>query len=338
MKDLDYILGQEQAVKQLKAALESRLISHAYLFLGPDGVGKRSAACSFAGALNCHNPIQNYKPCGECASCQKMKHDNYPDLHIVEPQGQSIKIDQIREIQSKISYKKLEDKYQIVIIDHAQKMTVDAANSILKVLEEPPQSTVFILIADNSRSLLTTILSRCQLIRFVALAPKHIEGILVEKYGIASEEARRISLLSGGSVKQGLQIKEGWGENSNWRLPNRILSLLFVGDLCDLMRLSADLEKEPNLPIILSSLIEWFRDAVVWIKTGNVKLLNAPNIDTKEFKALENQARKGEQAIILLNQAMKNLKQNANARLTIDVLFLKLCFLFNSKNNPKGVT
>jgi len=331
MKDLDCILGQEGAINQLRAALQNKIISHAYLFLGPAGVGKRLTAYSFAAALNCQSPEQGYKPCGKCPSCHKMEHGNYPGLLLIEPQGQSIKIEQIREIQARISYKKLEGKYQIVIMQDAQNMTADAANSLLKVLEEPPQGTVFILLADQSRSMLPTILSRCQLIRFVALKPEHISRILQEEYGLSQEEAEGISLLSGGSIEQALQLKEGWGETLTSRLPSRILSLIFAGDMCDLMRLNAELEKDPNLPIILTSLISWFRDAVVWIKTGSVKLLNAPKVDPNQYKPLEGQVEKGEQAIILLNQALKNLKQNANPRLTIDVLFLKLCLLFASQ-------
>lgn len=336
MKDLDRVLGQDQAKRQLITALQTKLISHAYLFLGPDGVGKSLTAYSFAAALNCQNPLEGYKPCGECPSCKKMEHNNYPDLHLVEPQGQSIKIEQIREIQSRVAYKKLEEKYQIVIIQDAQKMTVEAANSLLKVLEEPPQGTIFILIADHTRSMLPTILSRCQLIRFVALRPEHIESILQENYGVDPEEAKQIGMLSGGSVSQGLQLKEGWGESFGTRLPTRILNLLFAGDMCDLMRLNAELEKDPNLTIILTSLIAWFRDAVVWIKTGSVKLLNVPSIDTDQFRFLEGQANKGEEAIVLLNQALRNLKQNANTRLTIDVLFLKLCLLLSKNKVLKG--
>ena len=336
MKDLDCVLGQEQAVRQLKNALQNKVISHAYLFLGPEGVGKRLTAFSFAAALNCQNPLNGYKPCGKCPACKKIEHDNYPDLHILEPQGQSIKIEQIREMQGKISYKKLEGKYQIVILEDAQKMTVGAANSLLKILEEPPQGTVFILIADNSRLMLPTIISRCQLIRFVALRSEYISRILEYNYGIGKEDAEQISLLSGGSVSQGLQIKESWGENSNWRLPNRILNLVFSGDICDLLRLSGEIEKDPNLTVVLTSLIAWFRDGVVWIKTRSVKLLNATSVDTEKFKPLEEgQENKGEQAIILLNQALRSLKQNANTRLTLDVLFLKLCFLFNPKITQK---
>jgi DNA polymerase III gamma/tau subunit len=170
------------------------------------------------------------------------------------------------------------------------------------------------------------------LIRFVALRSEYISRILEYNYGIGKEDAEQISLLSGGSVSQGLQIKESWGENSNWRLPNRILNLVFSGDICDLLRLSGEIEKDPNLTVVLTSLIAWFRDGVVWIKTRSVKLLNATSVDTEKFKPLEEgQENKGEQAIILLNQALRSLKQNANTRLTLDVLFLKLCFLFNPK-------
>ena len=329
MKDLDSILGQTQAITQLKTALETKLISHAYLFLGPQGVGKQLAAFSFAAALNCQKPGENHTK--HCGTCQKIKHGNYPDLHLVEPQGQSLKLDQMRDMQTRIAYKKLESKYQVVIILEAQKMTREAANSLLKVLEEPPPSTVFILVADTSGSILPTILSRCQLIRFKALSSKEIQLILQKEYALTGEDAGEISLLSGGSMSQALEIWESWGSDLTCRSSAKIIGMLFAGDLCQLIRLSSELAKDPYLPVILASLTTWFRDAIVWIRTGSATLLTVPTMDTTQFMPLADKVKVGEQAIILLNQGLKNLKQNANARLTIDVLFLKLYFLIHQK-------
>lgn len=161
---LEQITGQWKAQKILKHALESGKISHAYLFNGPSGTGRVAMAREFAKALFCTE--DGADACGECLECRKFKHGNQTDLTIIVPDGQSIKIDQIRELQKDLSYRNSGMKRKIYMIEQADKMTLQAANSLLKFLEEPLSPVVAILITDNGQAVLPTIRSRTQWVPF----------------------------------------------------------------------------------------------------------------------------------------------------------------------------
>lgn len=322
MKSLAEIKGQRQAVTQLLQVLQSRRLSHAYLFLGPEGVGKKTTAYAFAAALFCTGSSSPGELCGQCPHCLKMAHGSHPDLISVQPQGSSIKIEQIREIQALSSYKQLSSQYKVIIIDEAEKMTEEAANAMLKTLEEPPKDTMFILVANGLAGLLSTIISRCQLIRFNVLSPEDLQEILQKEAGLKETEAKALSPLAGGSVSLALKIWENWSEENKWRSPQKILEHLARKDRTELLRLSAALEKDPYLQFTLEYLLAYFRDLLVWEKTGCAKLVHNQELATPGGRpaGLPNPS----QAIFLINQALKRLKQNANTRLTLDVLFLKL--------------
>lgn len=322
MKSLAEIKGQRQAVQQLLQVLQSRRLSHAYLFLGPEGVGKKTTAYAFAAALFCTGSSSPGELCGRCPSCLKMAHGSHPDLISVQPQGSSIKIEQIREIQTLSAYKQLSSQYKVIIIDEAERMTEEAANAMLKILEEPPRDTMFILVANGLAGLLATIISRCQLIRFNAISLEDLSEILQRETGLNEAEAKALSQLAGGSVSLGLKIWENWSEENKWRSPQKILEHIANKDRTELLRLSASLEKDPYLQFTLEYLMAIFRDFLVWEKTGCAKLVHNQEIVQGESspRGIPNPA----QAIFYLNQALRRLKQNANTRLTLDVLFLKL--------------
>lgn len=163
------LLGQEDAKRLLQNALRKDAVSHAYLFTGPAGSGQVKMALTFAQAIFC--TASKDDACGECLECRKVEHGNHPDLTLLRPDGSSIKIDQIRELQRVFSYRSEGINPKVYIIEGADKMTVQAANSLLKFLEEPPAPAVGILISDNSSSLLPTIQSRTQRIPFSPLHP-----------------------------------------------------------------------------------------------------------------------------------------------------------------------
>lgn len=322
MKSLAEIKGQTQVVAQLKKVLASHRLSHAYLFLGPEGVGKKTTAYAFAAALCCSQSPSLGELCGQCPACIKMAHGSHPDIITVQPESTSIKIEQIRELQSLSAYKHLNSPYKIIIIDEAQKMTEEAANAMLKILEEPPKDTVFILVAHGTKGLLSTIVSRCQLLRFKPLTPEVIQEILKEETSLPEEDVKILSRLARGSVSLGLKLWENWGQEEKWRMPQKILEHIIRKDRTELLRLSAGLEKDPYLKFTLESLMGYFRDLLVWQKTGCAKLVyNQEIINNKgSIGELPNPSH----AILLINQALKRLEQNANTRLTLDVLFLKL--------------
>ncbi|MBA9087586.1 DNA polymerase-3 subunit delta' [Fontibacillus solani] len=170
------IVGQKTAKELLQRSLSRNQISHAYIFSGPPGSGQKEVALAFAKAIFCTS--EGNDACGECLECRKIEHGNHPDLHLIAPDGASIKIDQIRDLQRIFSYRSKNGNPKVYIIDEADKMTVQAANSLLKFLEEPPSPAVAILLSDNGRAMLPTIQSRAQWIPFTSLDPERMLQIL----------------------------------------------------------------------------------------------------------------------------------------------------------------
>lgn len=183
MLNWNEIKGHEATRDVLERAVQNQRVHHAYLFSGPEGVGKRQMALAMASILNCTNRSNKtpFEPqCGQCTHCLRIARDQHPDLHTVKPDGQFIKIDQIRVIQKAASTRPYEAAFQVVIIDDAHRMTDEAANALLKTLEEPPLTMRLILITSQAHLLLDTIRSRCQLVRFGSLAPEVVEHLLRE--------------------------------------------------------------------------------------------------------------------------------------------------------------
>ena len=165
---LRIVVGQNTAVRFLKKhALEGRT-SHAYLFCGPDGTGKSVAAVEFARLLHCdHVRLREADDaCGECPPCRRITAGSHPDVLLIEPDGDTLKIDQVRRAIHRVHLTSVEGRKKVIIILHAECLTADAANSLLKVLEEPPGDTVFVLTCTDAGSTLPTIVSRCQVVPF----------------------------------------------------------------------------------------------------------------------------------------------------------------------------
>ncbi|MBO8125635.1 MAG: DNA polymerase III subunit delta' [Firmicutes bacterium] len=199
------IIGQDRAKKILQRTIRTGRVGHAYLLVGPEGTGKKSLALAFAAALNCS--AEN-KPCGLCRSCRRIAEGNHPDLVVFEPEGRSFKIEQIRRLQQLIAFKPYEGNYKVFILDGAESFTDQAANSLLKTLEEPPLHSVLILLA-NKNLLLPTITSRCTVVPVQPLPDETIAQVLQER-GVSDGE--RIASVSGGSLGKALRIAGEWAE------------------------------------------------------------------------------------------------------------------------------
>ena len=192
------ILGQERALEQLRKALPSARLPHAYLFHGPKGTGKKLTALEFAKALYC--PAPPLGACDACATCRKIENRNHPDVLLIEPEGAAVRIESIRMVQNRLSYKPYESERTTIIIDGCEVLTLPASNALLKTLEEPPGNALLILLASRKESLPLTILSRCRLLPFRPLAPEHIATILCQR-GVDAGMARSAALLAEGSLE-----------------------------------------------------------------------------------------------------------------------------------------
>lgn len=173
------IPGQQQVKHMLQGGLRNSKVSHAYIFSGPKGTGKQRMAFTFAKAIFCKEQIDD--ACGHCLECRKAEHSNHPDLHFIKPDGATIRIEQIRDLQKEFSYRATSSQTKIYIIEQADRMTVQAANSLLKFLEEPQSMVVAILITENGQALLPTIQSRAQWIHFSPLIREEMASVLTSE-------------------------------------------------------------------------------------------------------------------------------------------------------------
>jgi DNA polymerase-3 subunit delta' len=200
------IVGHARSLGILRRILQSGCVAHAYLFEGPDGVGKATVARIFAGALHCLAGGDG--PCGTCGPCRKVDRGVHPDMVWMEAQGAQILIGQIRGLQKQMAYRPLEGTWRTVVIDGAHDLNPQASNALLKILEEPPDGNVLILVARAAGALLPTIVSRCQVVHFSPLSPRQIARFLQGRRGWPEEQAREVSLRALGSIGRALEMAQ----------------------------------------------------------------------------------------------------------------------------------
>lgn len=201
----DHIIGQHRVIRLLRQALIQGHLPHALLFTGMDGIGKRLMAVTLAKALNCQDGTPG-DCCNRCRSCRKAASGNHPDISIIESEGPFIKIEQIRALQQRLRFRPLEGRCRVNILCNAQQMKAEAANALLKVLEEPPPENLIILTAFETTGLLPTIVSRCLHLRFQPLTGEEIASYLRQVHGEAPERADAAARLAGGSLSRALDL------------------------------------------------------------------------------------------------------------------------------------
>ncbi|MEW6616127.1 MAG: DNA polymerase III subunit delta' [Thermodesulfobacteriota bacterium] len=318
------VLGQDRQIEIIKKAIKNNRVPHAYLFLGEEGVGKRRVALTLAKALNCSAELAD--SCDECISCRKIINGNHPDVTVVEPEGISIKIDQIREMQRFLKYKPYEGKKRVCIIPNAEKMNPAAANSILKTLEEPSPDIILILITASSHLLLPTVSSRCQKLKFQPLTNDLISKIIKEKLGKDEDASLKIASLASGSLNRAYELSKGTTLEYRNRLIEKI-SALSPNNINETFEFAEEMSKEKEeLIIALQFLKAWFRDILIFKEDcPSDRLINADFLE--EIKRLSGRLTTTDllRKLRIINDAESALLRNSNKRLTLEVMLGEIC-------------
>ncbi len=322
------IKGQPLAIRLLRQAVTTNKMAHAYLFVGPPGVGKRLVALELARTLNCLSPRPDGSACDTCVSCRKMSADpiTHPDVRVVEPDGRFIKTDQMRELQAEMYARPTEGRARVAIIDGAERMNPEAGNRVLKLLEEPPPYAVFVLLTQNLSGVLQTIISRCQIVNFPPLAIDDVAAFLREDRQLDGGVARLYASLSGGSIGRAVEMVGDPGLSQRREETFDLLGRLYDLDDVDLMARAETLEKQKDeLDAHLEMLTVWLRDALVLSEGAPASLVvNADRMG--QVRTLS--SRYGTVGLLAMLEAVAetrgHLMRNANARLTLDVLLLRM--------------
>jgi DNA polymerase-3 subunit delta' len=322
------LIGQFYVKRILANVVSSGRIPHAYLFYGPQGTGKMSAAISFSKALNCEN-VQEGQGCGECASCRKIDDGNHPDIKVIEPDGASIKIEQVRMLIKEIAYRSYEGPWKVFIISHADTATVEAANSVLKVLEEPPERSMLILLSTSIKQMLPTILSRCQLIEFRKVPSPVIEDYIAKKTGIPEGMARPFAWLSNGAPSRALELAMSKDVKTlRDRIIDDIVEIPHRGKL-EVLQLASGLAKDKeSVDLVIDILISWFRDLLVLSGTRCKDfLVNSDKLDLVE-KSIRSFSESSVFGIVSQLQDLKRTirltRKSLNIQFAFEVLLLNI--------------
>ncbi|WP_300671147.1 DNA polymerase III subunit delta' [Desulfoluna sp.] len=222
---LEHFREQDESLSILLSMAQHKTLPHALCFTGPAGTGKAEAALILAQILNCQIPPAPPEPCptpfffhrcGSCRSCRKIDAGTHPDIRVIEPEGSHIKIAQIRDLCNTLLAKPLEATHRVILIKDAGRMNREAANALLKVLEEPPAGTFFILTSHQPSELLPTVLSRCQVIRFRPLAQETVIRGLMTEANLQKPQAEAVAALCQGSFATAREMVSGKGGVDAW--------------------------------------------------------------------------------------------------------------------------
>lgn len=323
------VIGQDRAVEILRRELRHGRISHAYLFSGMEGAGKKHTALAFAMAALCLRREDD--ACGGCPACRKVRAGTHPDLRIFCPMAKTrgatekIYIEQVRTLREEISLRPMEGGKKVFIIDDADRMVAQAANALLKTLEEPPGDALVILVTAYPDLLPRTIRSRCRMVRFGPLSEEAVEEILRQTKSFTEEEAARMARYSQGRVDRVL----GMGADEVVSRRDLFLEWMQGWDLDEIGSIFQVSErfngKADEAIAFVEFLLSWTRDLV----SLNLRGEKGPLIHADRVPDLVEEGRKRELQELLdqgevLEEALARLRMNINPRLAVETALIRM--------------
>ena len=342
------IVGQERAVGLLRAALRTGNVSHAYIFTGPAGVGKRTLSMSFAMTVNCQAEPpagQEYpdQPCGICPSCSRVLRGAHPDLTEINLQTQAqalgesgskgkggpareLRIDAIREMQSSVGLSPYVGRWKVYVIGDAERMNEEASNCLLKTLEEPPAHTILILLAPDEVSVLPTISSRCFLVPLREMPRAQVADALQRYWDEEREQAELGAALSGGRLGYAVSLlsdREGLDRRRKALQELSVLSSAHVNDRVNSAAQYAKMftDARPEVYEFLQHWEGWWRD-VIAVQSAPELVTNVDQLQALQASARKHTPSSALGAISLVQATRKQLMENVNPRLALEALVL----------------
>ena len=322
------LLGHEWAVEMLKQHLTHDSVRHAYLFSGPPGLGRRTLALRLAQALNCPQPPAPGEPCGTCKTCRQIERMQYPDLAVIqaEKEGGTLKVEQIRAIRQSLVLKPYQGNYRVALFLRFQEANANAANALLKTLEEAPAYVVLVLTADTPEQLLPTILSRCEVLRLCPLPVQTVEAYLLE-HGAVPAQARLLAHISGGRPGYALRLMQDQntldfraqrlGDLQSLLPATRRQRFAYAEKLTDRKN-----EAREKLRETLLLWLSFWRDVLLCRAGAQTPLANVdctPAIAALAGRLALPEARR---LVTAAETALDQLERNVNPRLLVEVLLL----------------
>ncbi len=322
------ITGHERPIALLKSALSHERLAHAYLFHGEARIGKSLTATRLAQALNCEypSPADDQDSCGLCRSCLQIAARTHPDHVVIEPDRElatpQIKIEQVRDIEHQFIYRPLMGERKICLIDDADRLTIGAANALLKTLEEPPGHSLFILISSRPQALPVTIRSRCQALRFTPPAKTQVEATLILKREISPTDARFLALFTEGRIGAALMI-DLVDQRTRQRECLDLMTPETLKSTTAILSAAESLAKVDRSVEILSWLSRWIRDLVlVHVGSDQDYLLHLDQLDQ-----LHHYAQQADVGMLLdLLQEIERIEQQPTRHLNLHMA-LETCLL-----------
>lgn len=340
----DQLAGNQRVKDLLKRMLESRRVPGALLLSGEEGVGKKLFAVELAKALNCRSP-NGVEACDTCSACVRIGRFNYPqsdkaedwdqlirtdhaDVGMVVAPRRILKVDQMRAIEREANYRPFEGKARIFLIDDAEKLNDASANALLKVLEEPPRTSHIVLITARPAILLTTIRSRCQVVRFSPLSVAEIEQYLLRDKTVKPAEARLRARLAGGSIARALDSDVAHYQTLREAMLRVLEALAITGNWADLLTAAEqmnDAKHKDDYEASLDILAALIRDA--WLLRLGANEDQVVNDDLRTQLARLSQSIDSQSAarwISQIEELREQLIVNVNRKAATDALFLSL--------------
>jgi len=332
------IFGHRRVVSLLSRAVARGSVPPSLLFAGPEGVGKRRVAIALAETLNCLQPTTGdgleSDACGTCAACRRIARGTHPDVIVLEPgDSGTIKIDPVREIIDRAQYRPFEGRRRAVIVDHADALTDDAQSALLKILEEPPSGSVFLLVTSSPDALLSTVRSRCPRLRFGPLSPGEIADALKRDHEYGDAEARAAAADADGSLGRALEAEAADLTEARSTAQQWLTQAARSGDLSTRVQMAQSLFDKKSVPAVdrarlaacLRALSSLLRDLGILSTRADARMLaNADLQGALERLAAAYDSTRSMRAFTAVDKALGALERNASPKIVADWLVLQL--------------